>query len=206
MSLVEETRNALLEMFPEQAAAEEAKRVAAEAEQIAAQNEAQLEPDEETVATKEDEASVAKDEAAAEIVEEESFSWGVIDCDYSASGVHLDVLAPSSQIVQAAQILKDAGFFLESITGVDWIKEDEIEVIYDYNTFDKDSCRVSVRARIPRSAPVISSLIDLFAGANWHERETHDFFGIKFEGHPYLIPLLLPEDADFHPLLKDFTP
>jgi NADH-quinone oxidoreductase subunit C len=44
----------------------------------------------------------------------------------------------------------------------------------------------------------------VFPGANWHERETHDFFGIVFLGHPDLSPLLLPEDADFHPLRKDF--
>jgi len=49
--------------------------------------------------------------------------------------------------------------------------------------------------------PTISAV---FPGANWHERETHDFFGIRFAGHPNLIPLLLPEDADYHPLRKDF--
>jgi len=49
--------------------------------------------------------------------------------------------------------------------------------------------------------PTISSV---HPGANWHERETHDFFGVQFTGHPDMSPLLLPEDADFHPLRKDF--
>jgi NADH-quinone oxidoreductase subunit C len=44
----------------------------------------------------------------------------------------------------------------------------------------------------------------VYPGADWYEREVYDLFGIKFAGHPNLKRLLLPEDADFHPLLKDF--
>ena len=80
---------------------------------------------------------------------------------------------------------------------------EEMEVVYDFNNFD-EFCRVVVRARLPRSKPEVPTISHIYAGANWHERETHDFFGIKFVGHPYLVPLLLPEDADFHPLKKDF--
>lgn len=81
--------------------------------------------------------------------------------------------------------------------------EDELEVVYDFS-HTKALCRVVVRARTPRSNPQIPTISEVFPGANWHERETHDFFGIEFVGHPDLSPLLLPEDADFHPLLKDF--
>ena len=81
--------------------------------------------------------------------------------------------------------------------------EDELEVVYDYSHVDA-LCRVVVRARMPRSNPAVPTISKVYPGANWHERETHDFFGIYFEGHPNLCPLLLPEDADFHPLLKDF--
>ena len=81
--------------------------------------------------------------------------------------------------------------------------EPQMEVVYDYSHIDV-LCRVVVRARIPRDKPEIPTISEVFSGANWHERETHDFFGIKFVGHPDLSPLLLPEDADFHPLLKDF--
>ena len=52
---------------------------------------------------------------------------------------------------------------------------------------------------------VADTISPVFPGANWHERETHDFFGIVFRGHPNLEPLLLPEDATYHPLRKDFT-
>lgn len=131
---------------------------------------------------------------------------GVLVTDYAARGAHIDVQASPEQVVETARILDAAGFCLESIAGVDWIKEEQMEVIYDYNRTDGLFCRVVVRVRVPRAEPGVPTISAIHPGANWHERETHEFFGIKFEGHPYLVPLLLPEDADFHPLLKDFTP
>ena len=129
---------------------------------------------------------------------------GVVERDYSVHGYHLDAQVSPEQLLEAVAILDDLEFFIESITGVDWIKEDQLEVVYDFSRYDFDTCRVVIRTRVDRTAPVVPTITGLYAGANWHERETHEFFGIKFEGHPHLIPLLLPEDADFHPLLKDF--
>lgn len=83
------------------------------------------------------------------------------------------------------------------------LQEDEMEIVYDFNHYSS-FCRLTVRVRVPRSNPKIPTISAIYPGADWHERETHDFFGIKFIGHPNLIPLLLPEDADYHPLLKDF--
>ena len=80
---------------------------------------------------------------------------------------------------------------------------DVLEVVYDFSHYE-ESCRVVMRTRIPRDNPEVPTISSVYQGANWHERETHDFFGIRFLGHPDLTPLLLPEDADFHPLLKDF--
>jgi NADH-quinone oxidoreductase subunit C len=131
---------------------------------------------------------------------------GVLAMDYSARGAHLDVQCSPEQVTELAKALDETGFCLESISGIDWIKEEQMEVVYDYNRTDGQFCRVVVRVRIPRAEPSVPTISDIHPGANWHERETHEFFGIKFEGHPYLVPLLLPEDADFHPLLKDFTP
>jgi NADH-quinone oxidoreductase subunit C len=129
---------------------------------------------------------------------------GIIECDYAVHGYHLDVQVATDQLLDAVKIVDQADFFIESITGVDWIKDNQLELVYDFSRYDFDTCRVVIRTRLDRSDPVVSTITDIYAGANWHERETHDFFGIKFEGHPNLIPLLLPEDADFHPLLKDF--
>ncbi len=131
---------------------------------------------------------------------------GVLERDYNACGYHLDVQLDPGELLAAVLILDKADFFIESITGVDWIKEDQLEVVYDFSRFDFDLCRVVIRTRTPRPDPKVPTITKIYTGASWHERETHDFFGIKFEGHPHLVPLLLPEDADFHPLLKDFKP
>ena len=130
---------------------------------------------------------------------------GVIEQPYQEKGFDLDVLLESDQLLPAVGIMFELGYFLESITGVDWIKEEQFEVVYDFSRYDFDRCRTVIRVRIPRLEPHLPTITGVYTGANWHERETHDFFGIVFDGHPHLIPLLLPEDADFHPLLKDFT-
>ncbi len=62
-----------------------------------------------------------------------------------------------------------------------------------------------VRTLIPRDKPVLPTLSDLYAGANWHERETFEMFGITFENHPNLIPLLLPDGFEGNPLRKEFV-
>jgi len=239
MSIVEETRIALLDLFPELAAAEAERRAAEQAEaeakaaaeaeaaekaeQIDDEMEAALAEMEsmELMDEKEGDAPAGDgDEAPAEAAaepepaaeeeaepeEEGPRQNGVMLTDYNARGTHIDVLCEPDQVVQAAEIMDGAGFFLEAITGVDWIKEDKMEVIYDYNQYGEEPCRVVVRTFISRSEPEIPTISDVLPAANWHERETHDFYGIKFTGHPYLVPILLPEDADFHPLLKDFKP
>lgn len=155
----------------------------------------------------------------------------VTAADYAAKGYHLDVQVDPEQVVAAAETLDREGFFIEAITGVDLLTFDkpakkkpakkaddateaeeeapppppppQMEVVYDFNHVE-ELCRVAVRARLLRETPEIPTISGIYPGANWHERETHDFFGIKFVGHPSLAPLLLPEDADFHPLLKDF--
>ena len=129
---------------------------------------------------------------------------GIVERDYKVHGYHLDAQVDSSQLLDAVAIVDKNEFFIESITGVDWIKDNELEIIYDFCRYDFDLCRVVIRTRVDRENPVVPTITTIYDGANWHERETHDFFGIKFDGHPHLIPLLLPEDADFHPLLKDF--
>jgi NADH-quinone oxidoreductase subunit C len=129
---------------------------------------------------------------------------GLLERDYAVHGYHLDAQVAPDQLLEAVAILDEAKFFIESITGVDWIQEDQLEVIYDFSRYDFDLCRVVIRTRVDRKKPAVPTITGIYAGANWHERETHEFFGIKFDGHPYLVPLLLPEDADFHPLLKDF--
>ena len=125
--------------------------------------------------------------------------------DYAAKGYHADATVSPDLVVAVAEVLDKEGLSLDTITGVDWMAEGQMEVVYDYFHPAK-ALRVVVRTRIPRDNPEIASIHKVFPGANWHERETHDFFGIRFLGHPNLTPFLLPEDADFHPLRKDYAP
>jgi NADH-quinone oxidoreductase subunit C len=124
--------------------------------------------------------------------------------DHAAGGCHLEAVLAPEEVVAAAGLMDEHGFALDAVTGVDWLAEGQMEVIYDY-FHPANGLRVAVRARISRETPEIPTISAVFPGANWHERETHDFFGIRFVGHPDLTPLLLPEDAEYHPLRKDFA-
>ncbi|TDC30792.1 NADH-quinone oxidoreductase subunit C [Micromonospora sp. KC213] len=64
---------------------------------------------------------------------------------------------------------------------------------------------VLLRTRVPRESPAVASVVGLYPGAGWHERETHEMFGIDFTGHPGLAPLLLPPEFEGHPLRKEFV-
>ncbi|WP_405949945.1 NADH-quinone oxidoreductase subunit C [Streptomyces prunicolor] len=65
--------------------------------------------------------------------------------------------------------------------------------------------RLLVRTTVPHETPALPTAVDVYAGAAWHERETHEMFGVDFEGHPALDHLLLPETFEGHPLRKDFV-
>ncbi len=121
--------------------------------------------------------------------------------DYSKSGCHLEVAAVPEQMPAVAQAMLDAGCFLESLTAVDQSRE-TFTLVYHFAHF-RELCRTVVHASLAKGteAPTLSHV---YPGADWYEREVYDLFGIRFAGHPNLKRLLLPEDADFHPLLKDF--
>ncbi|MGW5124325.1 NADH-quinone oxidoreductase subunit C [Streptomyces sp. NPDC004069] len=65
--------------------------------------------------------------------------------------------------------------------------------------------RLLLRTTVPHEAPVLPTAVDVYAGAAWHERETHEMFGVSFQDHPALDHLLLPETFEGHPLRKDFV-
>jgi len=126
-----------------------------------------------------------------------------VGVDFSSRGFHADAKVEPAQVVTSAEQMDKAGFALDTITGVDWLAENQMELVYDY-FHPVTGLRVALRTRIPREKPEIATISLVYPGANWHERETHDFFGIIFVGHNNLTPFLLPEDATFHPLRKDF--
>jgi NADH-quinone oxidoreductase B subunit len=92
--------------------------------------------------------------------------------------------------------------FLIELTAVDW--KDRFDVIVHLQSMDKGH-KVFVRCALPHDVhPEIPTLTGLYAGADWHEREAYDFFGIRFAGHPDLRRLFLDDDFPGHPLRKDF--
>jgi NADH-quinone oxidoreductase subunit C len=92
--------------------------------------------------------------------------------------------------------------YLDFVAGVDR-GEDGFDVVAQlYSTSRRHQVRVKVAAG--REEPVAPSISDLYPGANWHERETWELFGIRFDGHPQLVKLVLPEQFEGYPLRKDF--
>ena len=124
----------------------------------------------------------------------------VAEGDYAKTGYHLEVAALPAQLPDVAQAMLVAGCFLESFTAVDLIEA--FDLVYHFASFD-ELCRTAVHVPLgkKKGMPTISHI---YPGADWYEREVFDLFGIHFFNHPNLKRLLLPEDADFHPLLKDF--
>ena len=120
--------------------------------------------------------------------------------DAGLTGARWSIAVPISGIRDAAVEFDAAGFFLESITALDF--EDTFELVYHYNCYEPGS-RAVVRVLCGHDQ-VPPSICDIFCGAIWLEREVHEFFGIKFSGNADMRRLLLPEDADYHPLRKTF--
>jgi NADH-quinone oxidoreductase subunit C len=114
---------------------------------------------------------------------------------------------PAARWWAALEAARDPGAlgcdFFDWLSAVDELAEGFTVVAHLWSTRRRHG--LLLRARLPRENPVIESVIDLFPGAAWHERETHEMFGIGFSRHPELRPLLLPPGFEGHPLRKEFV-
>jgi NADH-quinone oxidoreductase subunit C len=93
--------------------------------------------------------------------------------------------------------------FFEFLCGVDEEAEGIGVVLHVYSIANRH--HVQVRAVVPRDGGRLPTVHDLWAGADWHERETWELFGVVFDGHPNLSKLLLPEEFEGFPLRKEFA-
>ena len=111
--------------------------------------------------------------------------------------------------------LKADGYAMPvGVTGVDYlthpgrllpdgIRPERFEVVLELLNLAAHK-RVRVRCQVPAADPSVASVFDLWPGSEAHERETYDMFGIRFEGHPDMTRILMPDDWEGHPLRKDY--
>jgi NADH-quinone oxidoreductase subunit C len=93
---------------------------------------------------------------------------------------------------------------LMSLHGCDYLPE-EPRLGVHYQLLSRERLdRLGVKVRVGTDDPVVPSVVDLFPGADFQEREVFDFFGVHFDGHPDLRRILMPEDYEGHPQRRDF--
>ncbi|GAB4487361.1 MAG: NADH-quinone oxidoreductase subunit C [Thermodesulfovibrionales bacterium] len=102
----------------------------------------------------------------------------------------------------------DPDFFFDyliDLCGVDYLnkRENRFDVVYHLYSI-RHRHMIRLKAELPGASTTIDSVVPVWAGANWHERECYDLFGISFSGHPDLRRILLPEDWEGYPLRKDY--
>jgi len=111
---------------------------------------------------------------------------------------------------EVAQVLRDdAALRFEmcmGVSGVHWPgdADRELHAVYPLLSYTHNR-RIKLEVSCPDSDPHIPSLYDVYPTNDWHERETYDFFGIIFDGHPSLTRVLMPDDWSGHPQRKDYT-
>jgi NADH-quinone oxidoreductase subunit C len=115
------------------------------------------------------------------------------------------LLANPARIKPTLEHLQSKGYtFLASLHGVDYYPEEpRLGVLYELLDM-RQVDRISVKARVHTEAPRIDSVVELFPGAEFPEREVYDMFGVVFNGHPDLRRILMPEDYEGHPQRRDF--
>jgi len=133
------------------------------------------------------------------------------DVAWRLSGDQDTAIVPKDQLRDFALAARDAGFeMLVDVTAVDFLRVRKVrfELVVGLLSLQHNlrlRLLVPVPAGVPGDDPTVPSLVEVYPGANFFERETFDMFGIIFEDHPDLTRILLPDDWVGHPLRKDFA-
>jgi len=113
----------------------------------------------------------------------------------------LDV--PAERWADAVRAARDDGLdFFDWLSAVDELDDGFRVVLHLWSTSEHRG--LLLRTLVSKAAPAVRSIVEIYPGAAWHERETHEMFGVDFPGHPGLEPLLLPPEFEGHPLRKEF--
>lgn len=127
-----------------------------------------------------------------------------------ASADHPAINLPPGDLVAALRVLRDEFAFdlLMDVTAIDWAEgaSPRFTVVYHLLSTTRTGTYIRVAANCAGTdaAPIAPSIVSLWPGANWHERECFDMFGIAFEGHPDLRRILMWDGYPYHPLRKEF--
>jgi len=127
----------------------------------------------------------------------------VLETGRNAGGETTVRIDPSqvALVLRQAKTRPEFGFdFLRCLTGIDQ-EAAGIELVYSLFSF-KNRHTVHIKTVVPLSDPTVDSITPFWLGADWHERETAEMFGVTFRGHPNPKHLLLDDDMTIHPLLK----
>lgn len=119
----------------------------------------------------------------------------------------INVWSTNENVHALIKQLKENGFsYLTDLTGSHYPENEgsEFQVVYHLHNLYENT-RVRVKVNLSKESISIPTITDLFAGANWMERETFDFFGIEFTGHPNLSRILNVDDMDYHPMRKEYA-
>ncbi len=127
-----------------------------------------------------------------------------VEAEVTESFGDVTVSVPAEQWVATLTMLRDA----LDLSYFDWLSavdDGETFSIFCHLYAPERRGHVLVRTVVPADGPALATATGVFRGAAWHERETHEMFGIDFPGHPHLVPLLLSDEFVGHPLRKDFV-
>lgn len=112
-----------------------------------------------------------------------------------------------AHLLEIARFLRDEprlGFdLLSCVSGVDML--DHLQVVYHLHSL-RNLLTAEVKVRLDRESPAVASVVSLWPGADWQEREVYDLVGVRFIGHPDLRRIMLSDDFEGHPLRKDYLP
>jgi len=117
------------------------------------------------------------------------------------------LVIPVEALVEMCEFLRDDPeldfAMLSWIGGSDYLpRAPRFEVVYNLLSLSQN-LRINLKVEVPEERARVPSVVRVWPTANWHERETYDFYGIEFTGHPDLTRILLPDDWVGHPLRKD---
>jgi len=123
---------------------------------------------------------------------------------------NLRATVPNDKLFAILKFLKEEqGYnFLVDITGIDYLDypaatTDRFAVVYSLLNMD-ENCRIYIKTMVNDPDPRLPSVYSLWKGADWAEREIYDMYGIRFDGHPDLRRLLMPDEFTSYPLRKDY--